>query len=582
MKGKAPRTRGVQEPPPGCNDSAIVICETAAGVRLDVKLERETLWLTQKQIAALFQTERSVITEHLRNIFKSIELIQDSVCAKFALTAAVALWGLCLVLVLATAGCAINPVTGRTEMAMISVERERELGNQTALKVEAGMGLVADPVPLAYVQAVGGRVAKHSPRQDLAYTFQILNQPVPNAFALPNGNIYISRGLLALANSEDELAGVLGHEVVHVAARHTVRSVNMAVATSPLRIAAGLAGAAAGMIAPRIGEGIAGLGDVATAAILAPYGRSQEREADDLGVVLVARAGYDPQGLLFILRTMERDEALRKEGPPHQSFFDTHPTTPERVRETEERAAALRVEPVAPIAGTRVDFLARLDGLLIGDDPADGAFLESRFFQPTLGITLRFPAGWQTRNTARAVIGLTKDKEALLLVAVAAKGDDPLQVAREAAQEGGAVLLEQTRLLEINGLRAVRSAVSVETAGDPATLDVTWIAHGGVVYQLLGLCPTSRLAVYRGLFDDTVASFRAMTAADREQIRETRLRMVAALAGERPADIARRTGSVWSAAEIAVANALAVDARLAAGQLVKVALSGPYRGGRQE
>lgn len=494
----------------------------------------------------------------------------------------VVLWGACLVLVTAAAGCAINPVSGRTEMAVISVEKERELGDQAAVKVEAGMGLVADPVPLAYVQAVGGRVAKLSPRQDLSYTFQIVNQPAPNAFALPNGNIYISRGLLALANSEDELAGVLGHEVVHVAARHTVRSANMAVATSPLRIAAGLAGAAAGMIAPRVGEGIAGLGDVATAAILAPYGRSQEREADDLGVDLVARAGYDPKGLLSILQTMERDEELRKNGPPHESFFDTHPTTPERVRETREKAAALRVEPAAPIARTRGDFLSRLNGLLLGDDPADGAFLESRFYQPTLGITLRFPTGWQTRNTPVAVVGHTKDKEALLLVAAAAKGDDPLQVAREAEKEGDIRLLEQAKVLEINGLRAVRSAVSVESSRGPATLDVTWIAHGGIVYQILGLCPTPRLAAYRRLFDDTVSSFRAMTAADAAQLRETRLRIVAARAGERPADIARRTGSVWSANEIAVANALTADGRLAAGQLVKVAVSEPYQARRSE
>ena len=490
------------------------------------------------------------------------------------------LWGLCLVLVTAAAGCAVNPVSGRREMAVISADKERELGAEAALKVEGTMGLVADPVPLAYVQAVGGRVAKHSPRQDLSYTFQIVNQPEPNAFALPNGNIYVSRGLLALANSEDELAGVLGHEVVHVAARHTVRSANLAVATSPLRIAAGIAGAAAGMIAPRVGEGIAGLGNVATAALLAPYGRSQEREADDVGVDLVARAGYDPKGLLFILQTMEREEALRKDGPPRQSFFDTHPATPERVRETRERAATLRVAPSAPIAKTHGDFLARLNGLLLGDDPAYGTFVESRFFQPTLGITLRFPTGWQVSDTPRAVVGHTKDKEALLLVAAAGKGDDPLQVARDAEKEGGARVLEQATVLEVNGLRAARSAVSIESSRGSATLDVTWIAHEGIVYQILGLCPTSRLAAYRGLFDETVSSFRAMTPADTALLRETRLRIVAARAGEGPADIARRTGSIWSANEIAVANALAADGRLAEGQMVKVAISEPYQGRR--
>ena len=171
-----------------------------------------------------------------------------------------------------------------------------------------------------------------------------------------------------------------------------------------------------------------------------------------------------PRGLPRILQALERDEALRRDGPPRQSFFDTHPATPERVRETQERAATLRVEPVAPIAKTHGDFLARLNGLLVGDDPADGTFLESRFFQPTLGITLRFPAGWQTRNTPRAVVGHTQDKEALLLVTVAGKGDDPVRVARDAEKEAGVRLLERAAVLEINGLRAVRSVVSVESS----------------------------------------------------------------------------------------------------------------------
>jgi len=488
-------------------------------------------------------------------------------------------WGGLLIACVASiaAGCAVNPVSGRTEMAVLSADKERELGDEEAKKVEASMGLVADPALLAYVQAVGARAAKQSPRQDVPYTFQIVNQPEPNAFALPNGNIYISRGLLALANSEDELAGVLAHEIVHVAARHTVRSANVAVATSPLRIATGIAGLATGIIAPRVGEGIMDLGDVATEAFMAPYGRNQEREADDIGVDLAARAGYDPKGLPRALQALEREEALRREGPPRQSFFDTHPATPERVRETQDRAAALRPAPAGPIAKTHRDFLGRLDGLLIGEDPADGTFVDSRFFHPTLGITLRFPAGWQTRNTPRAAIGHTQDKEAALLVTVAGKGDDPVRVARDEEKEAGVRLLERATVLEINGLRAVRSAVAVQSSRSPMILDFTWIAHAGIVYRILGISPTPRVGVYRPLFDQTVLSFRAMTPADTAQIRETRLRLTTARDGERPAEIARRTGSAWSADEIAVANGLAAGARLAAGQQIKVAIPEPYR-----
>lgn len=474
-------------------------------------------------------------------------------------------------------GCAVNPVSGRSEVAVLSAEEERELGAEEAKKVEASMGLVADPVLVSYVQAVGARIAKQSPRQDVPYAFQIVDQWEPNAFALPNGNIYVSRGLLALANSEDELAGVLAHEVVHVAARHTVRSANVAVATSPLRIATGIAGIAAGIIAPRVGEGIMDLGDVATEAFMAPYGRSQEREADDVGVDLAARAGYDPAGLPRILQALEREEALRRAGSPRHSFFATHPTTPERVLETRGRAATLRPEPSARVAKTSGEFLARLDGLLVGDDPANGAFVENWFFQPTLGFTLGFPREWETRDTPKAIVGHTRDKAAALLLTVAGKGDDPLKVARDAERSAGVRLLERATTQEINGLRAVRSVVAVDGSSGPMMLDFTWVAHGGTVYRIVGVSPARRYSTYRPLFDRTVSSFRAMTPADAVKIRETRLRVATARAGEQPADVGRRMKSVWSAEEIAVANGLPAEARLAAGQPIKVAVSEAFR-----
>jgi len=475
------------------------------------------------------------------------------------------------------AGCATNPVSGRQELAVLSADEERQLGAQEAERVESSMGLVADPALVAYIQAVGDKIARQSPRRDVSYTFKVVDQPQPNAFALPNGNIYVSRGLLILANSEDELAGVLAHEVVHVAARHTVRSANVAAATSPLRIATGIAGLAAGIITPRVGEGIMGLGDTATEAFMAPYGRSQEREADDVGVDLAARAGYNPEGLPSLLRALQREETMQKGGPSRQSFFDTHPATPERVRDTERRASTLRPEHATPVAKTQADFLARLDGLPVGDDPASGTFLKSRFFHPVLGITVSFPAEWQTRNASRAVVGYAQDKEAVLLLTVVGKGEDPVQAARETEQAAGIRLLERAATLDINGLRAVRSVVAVDGARGPTTLDFTWIAYDGIIYRIVGVSPTRRYGTYRPLFDQSVSSFRAITPADKAQLRETRLRVATARAGERPAELARRTGNVWSGEEIAVVNGLAADTRLAAGQLIKVAMSEPYK-----
>ena len=190
-------------------------------------------------------------------------------------------------------GCAVNPVTGKSEVALISAEEEQELGTQEADKVKKSMGLIDDPEIVAYVKAVGRRLAEHSPRKDVDYTFHIVDMEVPNAFALPGGYVYVSRGLLVLVNSEDELAGVMGHEIGHVAGRHAVQRVTRSVATSPFRIATGIAGAAASIVAPRVGNTIAGVGQVASAMVIAPYSRDQEREADRVGQEMAAKRGLE-------------------------------------------------------------------------------------------------------------------------------------------------------------------------------------------------------------------------------------------------------------------------------------------------
>ena len=144
-------------------------------------------------------------------------------------------------------GCATNPVTGRPEFVLLSIAQEEELGRQAAKQFAEQLGLVEDPDLVAYVEAIGNRLARHSPRQDVSYRFQIADQEAPNAFALPGGWIYISRGALAISNSEAELAGVIGHEIGHVAARHSVQQQTRSIGVALLTLlGAAAAGAAAG------------------------------------------------------------------------------------------------------------------------------------------------------------------------------------------------------------------------------------------------------------------------------------------------------------------------------------------------
>src|SRR6266446_3514127 len=244
-----------------------------------------------------------------------------------------------LLAVLALLGaCTRNPVSGRSELTVMSAAEERRIGAEQAAEVARAIGLVDDPRLGPYVQEVGQRVAARSPRRDVRYTFAVVDMAEPNAFALPGGEVFVSRGLLVLVNSEDELAGVLGHEIGHVAARHAARRVTRA---APLAVVTALGAGITGLVSPLVGGLLGGVGDLANSALLAPYSRDQEREADRVGQELVAGAGYDPAALSTFLHTLEREEALHRDQARAWSFFATHPPTPERVATTAREAANL-------------------------------------------------------------------------------------------------------------------------------------------------------------------------------------------------------------------------------------------------
>ncbi len=472
-------------------------------------------------------------------------------------------------------GCVTNPVTGRPEMTILSSAKEQEIGREGADEVKGAMGLVDDPALLAYVVQVGDRLAAQSPRRDVTYTFQIVDTPEPNAFALPGGWVYVSRGLLALLDSEDELAGVVGHEIGHVAARHAARR---ATSAAPLAILTGVGAAVTGLVSPMLGGLVGGAGALANAAFLAPYSRDQEHEADRVGQDLAARAGWDPAGLSRALEALERDDKLQPGGERRPSFFDTHPATPERVTATVAHAKELTAAPRNAIAGSRAEFVAHLEGLVVGESAAAGVFHEQLFLHPDMDFALRFPDGWKTANTPAAVGARAPDGAAALVVELEGKGNDPVAAFRSFAEKAGLSPVPNPETLTVNGLPAARIAGIFRTSGDTIALEFTWIAHGGQVFRVTGGSKPSRFDAVRPTLETATGTFRPLTAADRAGITEERLRIVRARGGETVAALAARTKSVWKPERIAAANDLALDTPLEAGLAVKVAMTERYGG----
>lgn len=459
---------------------------------------------------------------------------------------------------------------------MLTTEQgEIEQGKQAAEEVAKQMGLVDDPKLSEYVTAIGQRLAARSARSHLEWHFHVVEMSDPNAFALPGGFIYVSRGLVVLVNSEDELANVIGHEIAHVSARHSVSRQTRGAIAAPVQIAAGLGGWAASIVSPRLGQVIAGTGTLPSALALAKYSRGQERQADKIGQRYAAEAGWDPMAMSTFMTSLAREAELSGNDPNRVSFFDSHPPSPERSKETAETASRLeRAEPFS-LAGSQADFLARLDGLIVGTPAREGVFIDERFLHADMGFGLRFPPEWEQINAHTFVLARDEGLKAAFVLKLAGDDGDPMKAANAFAQEYP--LREGPTSTRIGGLEAVRG-VHVEGRGDAALrADMTWIVIDGYVFQLAGVGPESAWKTLGPLLEGAAGSFHRLSKEEREEITEDRVRIVTALAGETLEQLGERTGSRWDARQLAVANGLAEDATLEAGRLVKITKAEPYR-----
>jgi len=479
-----------------------------------------------------------------------------------------------LLAVFSSLSCSYNQTTRRPELVLTSKETEQQLGEREAAKVEAAMGLVDDPQLTEYVSAIGQRLAAQSPSEGYEFDFYVVDMKEPNAFALPGGKVYVSRGILALANSEDELAGVIGHEVAHVLGRHTGHRITLG---APLTLVTGITAGLTSIISPGLGNLIGGIGGATQGILLSPYDRHQERQADDLGLKLAAGAGWDPAALSHILHSLEREEDLRGSGDG-LAFFASHPRTPERVRNTGRAAKKLQRGPGEPIAASRAQFLAKLDGLVVADNPARGVFDGGTFIQPEMGFALQFPKEWKHQNSPDQVIAAPSEEDAVVILKIAGEGDDPKPVAEAVAKKQGLDASKLTREVEINGLEAVRSrSITGGSRRKKVAVEATWIAFGGAVYQIVSATSPDDVGRYHNDFVRIPHSFHDATPTDLARVKVDRLRLRKARRGETIAGLVARVGSIWTADEAAIANAVETDTVLDAGFLAKAPERETYR-----
>jgi len=306
---------------------------------------------------------------------------------------------------------------------MMSARGEQSIGARAHPQIVQQYGLYNDQPLQQYIQQLGSELAQVSHRPELQYRFTLLDSPIINAFALPGGYVYITRGLLAHLNTRDQLAAILGHELGHVTARHAVRRH----ASSAV---AGIGYTVGAILIPELGNIAArDLYSVVSSGILSGYGREHELEADRLGAIYLARASYDPEAVLDVLRVLkdqdefrrQRAEAEGREIPGYHGLFATHPDNDTRLKSVVGTAAALATG--GPRKNRDHAFLSRLDGLVFGDSIYQGIRRNNRFYHKELDITLRFPPQWSLENGAKQLVATAPSGGATMIMLSDARPD---------------------------------------------------------------------------------------------------------------------------------------------------------------
>ncbi len=471
-------------------------------------------------------------------------------------------------------GCARVPATGKTAFTGgLGTAKEIEIGrkNHPEIIKEFG-GEYGSPDLRKYVDGIGQQLARKVERQDLKYTFTVLNSDIINAFATPGGYIYVTRGLMALADSEAEFAGVLAHELGHLTALHHAKRYGKGLLANILLTGAALV---TGQVAPEASGGIMQAGQGLAVSLLQGFSRENEFESDDLGVRYLARTGYDPgamAGFLRKLRAHSRLSAqLRGESPDKIDQFNylaTHPAPIERVNRAEAKARATRVS--APMTA-RDTYFDKINGILFGDDPEQGFVRGRVFLHPKLRFRFEVPKGFRLFNSPKAVMAIGPKGSRIIFDRAAKPSDGPLTSYLSNVWAKGAKLTDVERIT-INGLEGATGKTRLRA--DKGVLDVRLLAIRAdpkQIYRFLFLTPSNLTPTLERDLRRTTYSFRQLDEPEVMLLRPQRIDIIKV--GSRDT-VARLSGRMpfedFKLERFRVLNGLAADERLAAGRRLKI------------
>ena len=396
--------------------------------------------------------------------------------------------------------CSQNPVTGKKEVILMSEGQELALGQQADPQIVAQFGLYDDQKLQRFIDDKGQKMAAISHRSNIKYHFKILDSPVINAFAVPGGYVYFTRGIMAHFNNEAQFAGVLGHEIGHIAARHSAQQQSKAILAQ--------VGLIAGMvIAPELAQ----FGDIASQGLgllFLKFGRDDERESDRLGVEYSTKIGYDADEMADFFLTLQRKQ--EESGSAIPEFFSTHPNPENRYTTVQNLAAEWQKKLNATVLDVgRESYLRMIDGMIYGEDPKQGFVENQVFYHPVLKFQFPIPTNWSYLNSPQVFQMAPKDGKAMMNLTLA-PGNSLEDAARQTMQKYKLNPVQSANV-KVNGLPAL--AVVADQQQEQGTIRTLtyFIQYDGRIYSLMGITSAQLFESYARLFTNTMESFKQLT-----------------------------------------------------------------------
>jgi predicted Zn-dependent protease len=458
--------------------------------------------------------------------------------------------------------CAVNPATGGREFSLISEQQEIQMGREADQQLSVSLGLVDDAELQAYVSDLGRRLAAVSERPDLPWSFRVVDDPTVNAFALPGGFIYVTRGILANFDSEAELAGVLGHEIGHVTARHS--------ATQMSRQQLQQIGLGVGMVFSETVRNYGGLVGAGLQVMNLRYSRGDESQSDELGLRYISRLEYDADAMVGVFQMLAQVGGGGEGRIPEWQL--THPY-PENREATMRRLIA---ETGVSRSGTvdRDEFLDQIDGMVYGPNPRQGYFEGTRFLHPDLAFEITFPGGWTTVNQTSVVAAVAPEEDALVLLGVVdddvAPDAELRDFLRGEGMSGGEISQEDRGAVQI-----ARTTFDATTEDGALRGAVAFARYGDVTYRILGYSSQAGWSQHAARVRSTINSFVPVTDPSVLGVQPMRIGVVGVTEPMSLNSFVQRNPQPLDIEELAGLNRRAPGAVLPAGSRIKIVVGTP-------